>query len=763
MSSRCSGGLYDLANSFLLRLVYLGGKRFSVKHIRLIVLVGLFLLTGLLYGIIPPMLEKVDEEGHYEYILYFWEHRALPPLTPQAEYKQPPLYYIVTAVLTGWLPREENNLSSWRLNPYVTHSVPGHRSDNRNVFLHPPHMSPAFLGARMVSLFFGLGTLLLTYYFVQNLIPSRPLLAIATAAVVGFHPQFLYMATATHNDIGITFCSTLVLFLLARYIGRSHDDWFALILLGGALGLATLAKVSGLLLVPLTLMALAIGEKRWTKTLQNMAIVLTVAFLVGGWWYLRNGILFGDPLTTKSHMAGNPTERVRELSEVFTYDLPSIEYTFWANLSRSFVSPLLSDRVLIIWGRVSLVAGLLALVKNRKRLKAPIFLAVTGWRPAVYLLALLVYWNSKAAWGFGRLILPAITPLALLFVMGWDWISKDVLGDRWLFPFFTGLLVVNGVVTPIISVYPLFHPSRPWHSTGASAWPGITYVDLSTGRPFARLVDAHLLQTYAHPGTYAPMEICWEPLGNTAEPLPMAVNLLDISPTFSGNPPVSWGYRETYPGLGNAPTDRWASFAPFCDRVLIWVSPETPTPLCPAIEVHFVSPQGGTKLQALDGKGAALSLAIVGKLPLLREVPAPLSTELPHYTLDNRIGLYPPQISITQGYLTITTTWQAFQRIPYDATVFIHLIDAEGNLLGQRDQQPLDGRFPTSCWLPGQVITDVIVLTPPLPGSTAPHRLRIGMYVWPLLERLEIVDASGNPLPERAIYIELQREDTDVK
>lgn len=746
---------HSIRSFFLLRCMHLDRERFPLKHIRFIVLVALFLTTGILYGTIPPMLEKIDEEGHYEYVLFLQKHRSLPPLIPQAGYRQPPLYYVVAAFLTGWLAGSEDDLSRWRLNPYVAHSVPGCRNDNRNVFLHPPYMTPAFLGARMVSLLFGLGTLLLTYFFVRTLVPSRPLLAIATAAVTGFHPQFLYITTATHNDSGIIFCSALVLFLLARYIRRPSDNLLALVLLGGALGLAVLAKVSGLLLIPLTLIVVVTGQRKWMKGLQNALVVLAVAFLIGGWWYLRNGILFGDPLTIESHVASSPGERVRRISEIFTYDLPSIEYTFWANISRSFVSPLLLDQVLIVWGRVGLLVGLLALVEKRKWLKEPLVLVtVVGW-PAAYLFALLFYWNSKAAWGFGRLILPALPSLALLFVIGWDWIARNVLRNRWLFPTAIGVVVVSGVFIPPVSLYPLYRPYRPWHSTGVSEWPGIIYVDLSEGQPFARLVDVRPLQAYAHPGMYAPLEICWEPLGNTLEPLPMAVSLLDISPTFSGNPPASWGYRETYPGLGNAPTDRWMSFAPFCDRVLIWVSPEAPAPLCPAIEVRFVD-QGNVKSQALDGKGSALGLALAGRLPILHENSMLSSNESPSYILDNRIGLYPPQVSFDQRSVSITMTWQALQKIPYDATVFVHLMDAEGNLLAQQDQQPLRGRFPTSCWLPGQVVTDVITLTHSLSENVAPMKVRMGMYTWPLLERLEVVDASGQSLPERAVYLELR-------
>lgn len=724
---------------------------YLVRNVQLAILVGLFLGTGLLYGIIPPMLEKTDEEGHYEYILYLREHNSLPPLTPYAQYKQPPIYYVVAAILTGGLPGEVD-LSHFRLNPYVAHSVPGHRSDNRNVFLHPPYMTPLFLGARIVSLLFGLGTILTTYYFVRTLLPSRPALAIATAAAAGFQPQFLYITTAIHNDGAITFLSTLVVFLLARCI-QQPDNGVSLLLLGGALGFAILAKVSGLLLIPLTLIILAISRKNWKQAGRDAVVVLTVTFLIGGWWYIRNGVLFGDPLTIKSHIAGNTEpERVRNLSEVFIYDLSSIEYTFWANLSRSFVSPLLIDKVLIVWGRISLFVGVIALIKNQERIKVPAILIVAGW-PAVYLLALLVYWNSKAAWGFGRLILPAIAPLAFLWVAGWKWIL-NTLRSRWLFPCAIGLPVVSGVLIPFVSLYPLYHPSQPWRSHQTSEWPGITYVDVSKGTSIARLVEVRPLQAYARPGTYAPIEICWEPLGNTAEPLPMVVSLLDVSPIFSGGFPVLWGYRETYPGLGSAPTDRWMSRAPFCDRVLIWVSPEAPVPLCPAIEIRFASSQDGLTLHALDDNGNVLALPLAGRIPLVHDPLASLPDTSPHYVLDHRIGFFLPEVSLSWNSATITMTWQALQKIPYDATMFVHLMDAQGNLLAQRDRQPLDGRFPTSCWLPGQVITDVVSLD--FPSETSGNlRIVAGMYTWPSLERLEVVDASGRSSPERTISLDI--------
>lgn len=725
------------------------------RPIRVAVLICLFLLAGLLYGIIPPMLEKPDEDGHYGYILYLREHHSLPPLMFQpgwaSEYKQPPLYYTIVAALTSWLPDETDPDRLLVINPYADHSVPGHRNDNRNVFLHPPRMSPLFLGARIVSLGFGLGVVLLTYHLVRVLLPSRPNLAIAAAAIVGFQPQFLYIATAVNNDIGLTFFSTTTIFLLAYRIQRL-DANFPIPLLGITLGCAVLTKVSGLLLVLLVLIVLMVAEwGKWKQLAQAGVVILVIAFLVGGWWYIRNGILYGDPLTTQVHITGY-TARFRVFSDIWKYDLPSIERTFWANLSRLFVSPITVDKVLIWWGRISLGIGGIALLQNRRWLKAPLVLMLIGW-PAAYLLALLVYWTGRASWAYGRLLLPSITPIALLFAVGWEW-TCNRLRCRWLFPCMVGILMTSGAMIPLVSLYPLYHPSQPWQSAEPPRHSGITYVSSLTGQPIARLVEVRSLQPYAQPGTYVPIEICWDPLGHTSVPLPVVIHLLDVSPIFTGNPPVLYGNRETYPGLGSAPTDRWMLRAPFCDRVLVWMDPETPAPLCANIEIRFIESRGGEKLQALDMMGNTLDLPISGRIPVLRGT-IPLILNEPLYVIDQRIGLNQMQISSTEGSVVITMTWQALQSIPYDVTVFVHLLDAGGNILAQKDRQPLDGRFPTGCWLRGQIVTDTVSLSFRASGESGPLRLALGMYIWPSLERLEVMDISGKSLPERAISVEL--------
>ncbi len=40
-------------------------------------------------------------------------------------------------------------------------------------------------------------------------------------------------------------------------------------------------------------------------------------------------------------------------------------------------------------------------------------------------------------------------------------------------------------------------------------------------------------------------------------------------------------------------------------------------------------------------------------------------------------------------------------------------------------------------------------------GTSSPLKVVMGMYTWPSLERLEVVDASGKSAPERTIALEI--------
>ena len=76
-------------------------------------------------------------------------------------------------------------------------------------------------------------------------------------------------------------------------------------------------------------------------------------------------------------------------------------------------------------------------------------------------------------------------------------------------------------------------------------------------------------------------------------------------------------------------------------------------------------------------------------------------------------------------------------------SVFLHLLDQDGQIVAPRDAVPRDGQLPTSLWLPGEVVADSYVLQPGQPLAPGAYRLIAGLYDPGNGQRLPVSDASG--------------------
>jgi hypothetical protein len=78
--------------------------------------------------------------------------------------------------------------------------------------------------------------------------------------------------------------------------------------------------------------------------------------------------------------------------------------------------------------------------------------------------------------------------------------------------------------------------------------------------------------------------------------------------------------------------------------------------------------------------------------------------------------------------LPLALFWRATRPLPLDYTVYVHLVDAAGNKVAQRDVPPLEGRRPTSTWKPGDLVRDDQDLFVPETVVPGTYRLLAGMY-----------------------------------
>jgi hypothetical protein len=100
-------------------------------------------------------------------------------------------------------------------------------------------------------------------------------------------------------------------------------------------------------------------------------------------------------------------------------------------------------------------------------------------------------------------------------------------------------------------------------------------------------------------------------------------------------------------------------------------------------------------------------------------------------TLGNRVtllGFEHADCGLRNAACRVKLWWRAEQDMPESYKVFVQLLDANGVPRAQADVIPANGTRPTWSWLPGEIITDEIVLQIPgdLPAGT--YRLTAGLY-----------------------------------
>lgn len=91
----------------------------------------------------------------------------------------------------------------------------------------------------------------------------------------------------------------------------------------------------------------------------------------------------------------------------------------------------------------------------------------------------------------------------------------------------------------------------------------------------------------------------------------------------------------------------------------------------------------------------------------------------------------------------IEAVWDSNKQSDKPYTLFIHLLDEQGQLIAQYDGMPLNGQWPTTCWQSGRPFSDVYELQLPDDVQAGIIKVTMGFYFWPTGERLPLVQPDG--------------------
>ncbi len=79
--------------------------------------------------------------------------------------------------------------------------------------------------------------------------------------------------------------------------------------------------------------------------------------------------------------------------------------------------------------------------------------------------------------------------------------------------------------------------------------------------------------------------------------------------------------------------------------------------------------------------------------------------------------------------ISVRLLWHALERVPEDWTVFVHLVDDEGEIVAESNNKPQQGQMPLPLWTPGDWLEDTHVLSLPADLRAGRYWLRVGLYL----------------------------------
>lgn len=196
------------------------------------------------------------------------------------------------------------------------------------------------------------------------------------------------------------------------------------------------------------------------------------------------------------------------------------------------------------------------------------------------------------------------------------------------------------------------------------------------------------------------------------------------------------GQVDTYPGSGLLEGDAWRAGQVIADRYLVPVQEDMELPAALDLVVGVYRLESGAVLAPVlsDGRGVAEIRIQAGALRPGRVVEAASPTQALDVTFGDDlrlIGFDAPAEARPGQEVIVALYWKAERSLDEDYTSFVHLLGEGPEPLVQADGQPRSGDYPTSLWLPGEVVVDRKTLTLPADLSSADYTLAIGLYPAP--------------------------------
>ena len=748
------------------------------------IILALFLAVSGAFAVTTPLFEASDELWHYPVVWRLSHRQGLPVLDTlnpgpwRQEAGQPPLYYYIMALATGWI--DTNDIHNVRrLNPHVDNGVVT-ADGNINLAIHNnDEKFPwngtvlAVRGIRLLSVLLSAGTVYLTYLLSLEIQPSRPLLATSAAALLAFTPMFAFISGSVNNDnLAMLLASASVLLITrmstradARQIFRFTYQWkehrvygnisISHLVLGILLGLGVLTKLSLLALFPIAAAMIAYKQicRWWSNThsthtramlphaliiILQYGVTFGIAAAISGWWFYRNIQLYGS-LTGLNMFVAVLGRRAHPASLLQLWsERAGFMQSFWGLFGG--VNLPFPPWVYFTLNLISLLAlaGLLVFIirkwmDDRWNLRRWLPVGVPLSFTCVVIISLL-RWSTETWSSQGRLVFTAIQSLFVLFAIGLNNLVPNHLPHyrRILVALVVLFMLALSASTPKWLITPAYDPPEPANLKDMKSPLEINFQS-SPEKTQMRLLGYTLPSASLRPGDLLELTLFWQVMGTNNKDWSVFVHLQDSRGMVIAQ-------RDTYPGLGLLATSEMQAGHTVADSYVLSVPATSDAPTDLLLNIGLYDYTTGERLRTIDGLdkvqlGTVQLNAHVGQYPNVQQINFQNHIELVGYEIDRRV-LSPGQA------LNLTLYWRGLHKLKNNYTIFTHLRGDGNRVWAQHDSWPVTGNSPTTTWVPGEVVLDLhpIVTTTEVPHGT--YELHIGIYESDG-QRLQIIADNG--------------------
>lgn len=558
--------------------------RFLRRHWVFILLEAVFVALSLMYSTATGLWEGPDETGHFPFVRYIVRTGKLPvqrfdQYNEAYEGHQPPFYYAAGAMLTFWIEMDDLPIML-RLNPNHLWRPGGHEP---NIVLHTAAERFPYRGTalamhivRLLSIAFGATTVWATYAIAREIWSVNNIIPVAASALVALNPQFLFLSGVVNNDNAVIAFYTLSMLILVRLL-HSGPSRRMFVLLGTFVGLALLSKQTAFSLGPLVVVVLVILAYR-ERSLKQLFVwtgwVLLPVVLISGWWYVRNQVLYGDPLTYRLFDASRPDTGGTSFDSwpVIRDFLVRMHRSFWATfgwmsiqvskatykwLVGFYVVPVVGWLVGTLW-RAEMGVQIAPERRRFRRSVIALFALTTG---LAWVWVLSFSKNFGGSGHQGRYLFTALPVIAIAMIGG----LAHLVPRRWeLLPLAAALIPLAMLAVRAPSSY--IAPAYPTLTLSEDALDEVRY-PLDDAR-FGGLADLAGFDVDFHSPNEARLDLYWHVVGMTDQSYKVFVHLLNKSGELCGQHdgfPAEWRFVTLYWRPGDVVLDpHLLSWEPGC-------------------------------------------------------------------------------------------------------------------------------------------------------------------------------------------------------